>query len=111
MNNGQRKSIQHLPADWDIMPLAKLLQHHLSDLSQRYHISSVGVFGSYVRNEHTPTSDLDVLVAFSHLPSLFTEARIQNDLSQLVDIPVDLVLEEELQGPIGQRILDEVCML
>ena len=36
----------------------------MPDLQQRYSIMSLGVFGSYVRGEQTPDSDLDILVEF-----------------------------------------------
>mgnify|MGYP002777753122 CR=1 FL=1 len=58
----------------------------------------VGVFGSYARGEEKPTSDLDILVHldYSLRPSLFDLARIQENLSGALGIPVDLVTDRAL---------------
>jgi len=45
-------------------------------LNERYGVESIGIFGSYVRGEAEPESDLDVLVEFSTPPSLFQFVRM-----------------------------------
>ncbi len=55
----------------DFTHLRDLLRQQLPSLAQRYRVASLGLFGSYVRRENRPDSDLDVLVAFSETPSLF----------------------------------------
>lgn len=46
-----------------------LMQHKLL-LKERYKVSEIGIFGSYVRQEQTENSDVDLLVEFSEIPSL-----------------------------------------
>lgn len=77
-------------------------------LSQTYHVQTLGIFGSYVRNEHNPASDLDVLVTFSQTPSLLQFVSLENYLSDLLGVPVDLVMREALKPHVGERILAEV---
>ncbi|MEN8446959.1 MAG: nucleotidyltransferase domain-containing protein, partial [Cyanobacteria bacterium J06555_13] len=49
-------------------------------LQDEYHITELGIFGSYARGEQTESSDVDILVEFD--PSfdfgLFTYCHIQN---------------------------------
>ncbi|WP_370572406.1 nucleotidyltransferase family protein, partial [Methanomethylovorans sp.] len=42
----------------------------LPELKKDYNVSYIGIFGSYVRGEHTPESDLDLLVEFSKTPTI-----------------------------------------
>lgn len=95
----------------EISHLIAILHPHLPALKQHYHIKSLSLFGSYVRNEQTPDSDLDVLVEFDELPGLLTYAELQQTLSDLLHIPVDLVHRPDLKPHIGERILAEVVMV
>lgn len=87
-----------------------LTQHKLQ-LQERYKITELGVFGSYVRNEQTETSDVDVLVEFSETPSLLKFINLENYLSDNLGLKVDLVHKAGLKPRIGDRILAEVVHL
>jgi hypothetical protein len=100
-----------IPATWVVADLIATLRHHLPDLEQQYHIKQLGVFGSYVRNEQSPGSDLDVLIAFDTLPGLFTYVEIQEKLTEMLGVTVDLVHRPDLKPHIGESILEEVVML
>ena len=86
----------------------KMLTRNRQDLELRYHISSLGLFGSRLRGEQKKDSDLDVLVSFSTPPSLFQFAGLQYHLSDLLGVKVDLVMRDSLKPGIGRRILKEV---
>lgn len=77
-------------------------------LRERYHIKSLGVFGSYVRDEQSCHSDLDLLVTFSEPPSLLEFVALENHLSDLLGVNVDLVMQDALKPHLGRRILEEV---
>lgn len=87
------------------------LRAQLPALAEQYRVNSLGVFGSYVRGEQTPESDLDVLVTFSKAPGLFQYIELEEHLSDLVGIKVDLVMKDALKPAIGARILAEVIPL
>lgn len=55
--------------------------------------TKVAVFGSYVRNEETPESDIDVMVDFQNPITLFDFAGYQIELQDKVGLKVDLVME------------------
>lgn len=84
---------------------------HKSLLQERYKVQELGVFGSYVRQEQTETSDVDVLVEFSEIPSLLKFVNLENYLSDNLGIKVDLVHKSGLKPRIRERILAEAIYL
>ncbi|MGB3495233.1 MAG: nucleotidyltransferase family protein, partial [Elainellaceae cyanobacterium] len=84
------------------------LKQHKSLLEERYKVQELGVFGSYVRQEQTETSDVDLLVEFSETPSLLKFINLENYLSDNLGVKVDLVHKAGLKPRLGERILAEV---
>jgi len=84
-----------------------MLRRHLPELAEKYHVRSLEVFGSYVRNEQTPESDLDVLVTFEQAPGLFEFIELGDRLSDVLDVKVDLVMKTALKPRLEKRILHE----
>jgi len=80
-------------------------------LQERYKVRELGIFGSYVRQEQTATSDVDVLVEFSETPSLLKFVNLENYLSDNLGVKVDLVHKAGLKPRLGERILAEVVYL
>ncbi len=89
----------------------KILRRLLPFLAEEYHVDSLGFFGSYVRDEHSPRSDLDVLVSFHRAPSLLKFIALENYLTETLGVKVDLVVKDALKKRIGGRILAEVVPL
>ena len=87
------------------------LKVELPLLRTQYYVTSLEVFGSYVRNEQTPKSDLDILVTFSKAPSLFKFIELEDYLSDFLSVKVDLVMRSSLKTNIGQRILAEAQLV
>ena len=88
--------------------MRELLRQQLPLLSERYGVASLGVFGSYVRHEQQAGSDLDVLVSFRETPGLFRFIELENYLSDLLGVRVDLVMADALKPRIQRRVLAEV---
>jgi hypothetical protein len=107
MPNRARKSNQ--PPDLE--KVFQTLRGYLPELRERYKVKSLGVFGSRLRGDQRTRSDLDVLVEFSEPPSFFEFLDLQDYLSDLSGIKVDLVMKSALKPTIGQRILQEVIPL
>lgn len=94
--------------DLDLNHHLATLRDHLPELASRFQVRSLGVFGSYVRHEESPESDLDVLVSFKKVPGLLTFMALENHLTDLLGVKVDLVMKNALKPTIGKRILSEV---
>ena len=87
------------------------LIEHKPFLQEVYKIKALGLFGSYLRQEQTEHSDLDILVEFSEVPSLLKFINLENYLTDNLGIKVDLVHKSGLKPRLGQRILEEVVYL
>jgi predicted nucleotidyltransferase len=77
-------------------------------LAEEYQVREIGLFGSYVRDEQTESSDLDVLVEFEEPVSLFELVRLENELAARLDVEVDLVTRDSLKQRIESRVADDV---
>jgi predicted nucleotidyltransferase len=88
--------------------MIEALRRHAPSLAECYPIKSLGLFGSYVRDEQRPGSDLDLLVEFTTVPSLLTFIELEQSLSDLLGVNVDLVMRDALKPEIGRHILDEL---
>ena len=85
----------------------EILHPQVPLLADRYNVEKLEVFGSYVRSEQKKHSDLDILVTFRKAPSLLTFIAIENYLSDLLGVKVDLVMKDSLKPAIGKNILRE----
>jgi hypothetical protein len=72
-------------------------------------VKSISVFGSLVRGDERPDSDVDLLVEFEPDARIgfFAFARLQRRLSELLGRPVDLVTPDALHKAMKTRILQE----
>jgi len=91
-----------------IQKIKRILLSHKQDLSDKYGVREIGVFGSYVRNENKKNSDIDILVELEKPMGFFKFIRLERYLSELLGAKVDLVTKNALKPYIGQRILAEV---
>jgi uncharacterized protein len=92
----------------DIEHYRAILRRKLPDLAEHYGVASLGLFGSYVRHENRPDSDLDVMVSFTDAPGLLRFVELENYLSDLLGVKVDLIMRDALKPRIGERVLAEV---
>ena len=84
------------------------LKNLKGDLSQKFAVKEIGIFGSVAREEQTDRSDIDLLVEFSKPVSLVTFMRLEYYLSDMLGNKVDLVTFDSLKPMIQQDILSEV---
>ncbi len=68
---------------------------------------TVRVFGSIARQEDTPQSDIDLLVRFEPGTSLLDLIGLEQELTEVLGLDVDVVSEGGLRLPKHQSILDE----
>ena len=92
----------------DIDDFRRILRQHMPLLRERYGVESLGLFGSYLRGDANPDSDLDLLVRFHQTPGLIRFVELENYLSDLLGLRVDLVMADALKPNIGRRVLAEV---
>jgi predicted nucleotidyltransferase len=83
----------------------------LKKKAKEYKMSLLAIFGSYARNEQKQESDLDILVDFEKSPSLLTFIRMENELSELLGVKVDLVTKVSLHPMLRETILRDLRVL
>lgn len=88
--------------------IKKQLQEGKPDLENEYGVTSVGIFGSYARGEQTERSDVDILVDLKKPIGLVRLVQLNDSISQLLGMKVDLTTRKALKPHIGKRILQEV---
>ncbi len=78
-------------------------------LMEEFSVKSVSIFGSVVRGEDRPDSDVDILVEFEPdaRVGFFAFARLQRRLSDILQRPVDLATPDALHKAMKSRILAE----
>jgi predicted nucleotidyltransferase len=89
----------------DIMNVLDQHQSHLRALGVR----SIGLFGSFVRGEQHPDSDIDLLVEFEPGQKTFdTFMELSFFLEDVLEHRIELVTVESLSPYLGPHILREV---
>jgi predicted nucleotidyltransferase len=93
--------------------IKETLARNKSELKEKYHVKEIGVFGSYVKGKEHKSSDVDILVEFepSASISLLDFVRLENHLSILLGVKVDLVERSALKPRIGKHVLQEVVSI
>lgn len=93
--------------------IKNILKKHKEELKKKYGIKEIGIFGSYIKGKNRESSDLDILVEFEEFAKidLIKFVEIENYLSEILGIKVDLVDKTTLKPAIGKHILQEVIYL
>ena len=76
-------------------------------LTDRFHVSSIGYFGSYSTGQQNEQSDLDLLVEFSQ-PVGWEFFTLERYLEQAIGLRIDLVTRNSLKEQIKESILKQV---
>jgi hypothetical protein len=77
------------------------------ELTAKFHVSSIGYFGSFAEDQQNENSDLDLLVEFSE-PIGWKFFTLEQFLEDTFGIPVDLVTKNALKERIKEPILNQV---
>jgi predicted nucleotidyltransferase len=94
-----------------IKEIKEIIAGHRLELTERYKVKDIGIFGSYVKDQQKETSDVDVLVEFEEPVSLLGLVSAENYLSELLGIKVDLVPRKDIRPELKERILKEAVYL
>ncbi|VVB90954.1 Nucleotidyltransferase domain protein [uncultured archaeon] len=84
-----------------------LLKQQLPYLKQNFKVKSIGIFGSYAREEQTEKSDIDLLVEFEVPVGFFKFIELEDYLSEKLGVKVDLVTPDALKPLIKPQIMEE----
>ena len=95
-----------------------LPHEQIAEFCRKWSVSEFALFGSVLRDDFRPDSDVDVLVSFPSYdatPSLFDHVEMQDELVEIFGRPVDLLTRggvEDSRNPIRkQAILASACVV
>jgi predicted nucleotidyltransferase len=92
------------------MARVALNKEQIADFCRERHIKRLAVFGSALRPDFRPDSDIDLLVEFEpgHTPGLFGIARMERELSALLDgRKADLRTPQDLSRYFRQEVVEQ----
>lgn len=90
-----------------------LPHEQIAEFCRKWNVSEFALFGSVLRDDFRPDSDVDVLVSFPSYeatPSLFDHVDMQDELVEIFGRPVDLLTKAGVQdsrNPIRKRAILE----
>ncbi|MCK5529483.1 MAG: nucleotidyltransferase domain-containing protein [Kiritimatiellae bacterium] len=86
--------------------IINFLSSHKREIESRFKVSKIGLFGSYATNEHTNSSDIDIIVSMPSDFDLYYD--LKNYLETAFNKSVDLGLEKNLRELVRRHIKNEV---
>jgi predicted nucleotidyltransferase len=83
-------------------------KEQLAEFSKQHHIRKLALFGSILREDFGPDSDIDILVEFEpeHIPGLFDLMKMEEELSSLFGRIVDLRTPKDLSRYFRDEVLE-----
>jgi predicted nucleotidyltransferase len=93
--------------------IKEILQAQKPYLYEEYGVTELGVFGSYVRGEQRPDSDIDILIVLTDPPriSLLGLVGLEDYLGDLLGAKVQTAIRKNLKPRLKPYIMQEVVML
>jgi uncharacterized protein len=81
----------------------------IGDFCRCRHIRWLALFGSVLRDDFRPDSDIDVLIEFEadHRYTYFTLAQLEGELGELLGRRVDLHVRKSLHPFLRDKVLDQ----
>ena len=84
-----------------------ILKKFKAESASKYGITSLGLFGSFARNQQRETSDVDVFVTLKE-SDFFVLERIKEELESLIHSNIDIVnYRDSLRNSFKQNILND----
>lgn len=88
-----------------------ILKQNKREIKKKFAVKEIGIFGSYLHKKQMDKSDVDILVEFEKVPGFFKFIELEDYLTDLLRIKVDLVMKSALKPGLGKAILSEVSYL
>lgn len=87
--------------------VVQILKELKPELTDRYHVTSIGLFGSIVRDDFTSESDVDIIVDFSQ-PVGIEFVDLADLIEERIRKPVDLVSKKGIKPRYFEEISSEI---
>lgn len=93
--------------------IENIIKDRKPELKANYHVSEIGIFGSYVRNEQNENSDIDILIEYEPGAkiSLLDRSTLKNYMSDLLNAKADITRKRNIREELKENILNGVIYL
>jgi uncharacterized protein len=91
--------------------IKRILAQNEKEIKIRFKVKDFGIFGSMIRAESKPTSDIDILVDFKDEADLIDFTGLALFLEEKLEQRVDIVPKRALRDEIREEVLREVVYL
>ena len=89
--------------------ILNFLSQHKDDFYNKYGVTKIGLFGSYVRGDFKEESDIDIAIEIlNEKKSLNTFFSLRRELEDAFKLKVDLGIESSLKPIAKEKILKEI---
>jgi predicted nucleotidyltransferase len=89
--------------------IIKHLQRNKGYLYDRFGVTSIGIFGSFVRGEHTSSSDIDMVVEMEgNRKNIHSFLQLKRYLEKETARKIDLGFEHSLKPIVKERIKEQI---
>jgi len=90
--------------------IKQVILKHADKLKNEFNVKSIKVFGSFAEGRQREDSDLDLIVDFFETPTYFDIIELEEYLSSILDVKVDLLTEEGI-SPYILPYIEEIRVL
>ena len=87
------------------------IKRKILPILSRYGVTKVGLFGSCIRDEMSPDSDIDILVEIEKDISLLDFVGLKLEIEEVLGKKVDLVEYDTIKPLLRERILKEQVVI
>jgi len=86
----------------------ELPKERIEEFCKRHHIRKLSLFGSALRDDFSPESDLDILVEFdpAHIPGFIRLAGMEIELTEILGRKVDMRTAQDLSRYFRDEVLN-----
>jgi predicted nucleotidyltransferase len=81
----------------NLKEITAILTDHKPEMERKFKVKALRIFGSYVRGDYTPKSDLDIMVDFTE-PVGFEFIHLADYLEKILEMPVHLTTEDAIKS-------------
>ncbi|MBC6366729.1 nucleotidyltransferase family protein [Algoriphagus sp. AK58] len=93
------------------MAISEQQQEIIKRAAHKYHPKFIGIFGSYARGDQAINSDLDILIDFEENVNLIDLIGLEQELSELLGLKVDLVTQKSIYPPLKSIIENDLIRI
>lgn len=87
--------------------IIEIINQHRKELENKFKVKTIALFGSYVRGDQTPQSDVDIMVEFKE-PVGFLFVHLADFLEEILETDVDLLTPDAIKPNRRKYVMEDL---